>query len=74
MSILLCLCFAVDMSDAGQADHNIQVMSPSGHNVATEIVENRVGEFTVTYTPSEMGPHKIYMSFGGLEFPGMLLC
>ena len=38
-----------------------------------DIVPMAVGD-KVTYIPTEAGPHNIYITYGGLEVPGKVIC
>ncbi|GFR83448.1 filamin-A [Elysia marginata] len=59
--------FKVDCTQAGKGNQEIRIESPSGRNVPFEVVENPPLEHHVTYTPTESGQHKIFISYSNME-------
>ncbi|KAH9509018.1 hypothetical protein Btru_048614 [Bulinus truncatus] len=59
--------FKLDCTQAGKSEHEIRVLSPSGRSVPYNIDEHNPLEYSVWYTPVESGPHKIFISYGGME-------
>ncbi|RUS75786.1 hypothetical protein EGW08_016447, partial [Elysia chlorotica] len=62
--------FKVDCTQAGQGNQEIRIESPSGRDVHHEVVENPPLEYHVTYTPTERGQHRIYISYSGMQLNG----
>ena len=55
--------------DAGRAELGLTITSPSGRTVPYQIQAIPKGD-SVSYVPSEAGPHQIYITYGGLDVPG----
>ncbi|XP_078614618.1 filamin-A-like isoform X1 [Branchiostoma floridae x Branchiostoma japonicum] len=58
----------LDATRAGDAEVDVSIKSPSGRAVPTRV--SGKGNYTVDYTPTEVGPHKIDAKFGGMEVNG----
>ncbi|XP_066266983.1 filamin-A-like isoform X5 [Branchiostoma lanceolatum] len=58
----------LDASRAGDSEVDVSITSPSGRAVPTRVTGK--GNYTVDYTPTEVGPHKIDAKFGGMEVNG----
>ncbi|CAH1244644.1 FLNA [Branchiostoma lanceolatum] len=58
----------LDASMAGDSEVDVSITSPSGRAVPTRVTGK--GNYTVDYTPTEVGPHKIDAKFGGMEVNG----
>ncbi|KAK7485457.1 hypothetical protein BaRGS_00023267, partial [Batillaria attramentaria] len=62
--------FKVDPKGAGDFDLRAWVVSPSGHDVPVRITGNPHSAFRVDYTPVDVGTHKVYVEYGGMEVRG----
>ncbi|ELU02480.1 hypothetical protein CAPTEDRAFT_100274 [Capitella teleta] len=62
--------FTIDTRDAGIADLDVAIQGPDGTFVRPKIHNNGDGTFTVTYTPEDVGPYNVSVSFGGQPVPG----
>ncbi|XP_071960405.1 filamin-A-like isoform X3 [Antedon mediterranea] len=62
--------FVIDTSDAGEAPLAISIVDPNGKPVKPTIVDNGDGTYSVSYTPKDIGPYTILITFGGNKVPG----
>ncbi|XP_076454335.1 filamin-C-like isoform X1 [Babylonia areolata] len=61
--------FSVDTSEAGVCDQSVRVVSPSGDNVPVSVSETSAGCYSVTYLPTEGGPHNIFLTYNNVQLP-----
>jgi len=64
------ITFDIIRYEAGKADLVLNITSPTGRNVPYDIASNSQGE-RVTYVAREAGVHQIFLTYGGLEIPGV---
>ena len=66
---MLCLCAVVN-DDAGTADIECRVISPSGRVIPSHVLNTERG-MKVKYTPEEPGVYYVHTYIGGVEIPGL---
>lgn len=62
--------YAVVNDEAGSADMECRVVSPSGKIIPSHVVNTDRG-MKVKYTPEEPGVYYVHTYIGGVEIPGM---
>ncbi|KAL8600676.1 hypothetical protein ACOMHN_006742 [Nucella lapillus] len=62
--------FKVDPKGAGDFDLRAWVVSPHGHDIPVRITGNPHSAYRVDYTPVDVGHHKVYVEYGGVEVRG----
>lgn len=60
----------MDCTQAGQGKGEVRIQSPSGRILPYNMDELAPLEHTVSYTPTEAGQHKIFISYSGMELNG----
>jgi len=69
----VCLCsFIVIRHQAGKAELKLTIIGPRGNSLPFTMNATALGEHVV-YTPRDRGSHLIYVTYGGLDVPGLLL-
>ena len=58
-------------ADAGVGDVDVVIEDPNGDRTSVQprIEHNGEETYRVTYTPKENGPHKVYVTFAGVQIP-----
>ncbi len=56
---------AVDVNDAGEGNMEIAITSAGGRNIQNHVRQIGPGQFEVSYTPMEEGPHSASVTFNG---------
>ena len=59
-----------DLFRVGEGDLAPTITSPSGEKVEPKVKDNGDGTYTVGYTPTEDGPHKVDVKYDGDSIPG----
>ncbi|KAK9889074.1 hypothetical protein WA026_004346, partial [Henosepilachna vigintioctopunctata] len=59
----------IDTTDAGTADLKFNVTGPDGYPRPVELVDNKDGIYTASYTPDECGRYRIDAQYGGKDIP-----
>ena len=67
------LLFAVDFSNAGTLDQEIQIIGPSGVDVVYDTRELGHMWKEIIFEPEEPGKYLIYVRYGGFDLPGKSL-
>ncbi|XP_033105527.1 filamin-A-like isoform X5 [Anneissia japonica] len=62
--------FLIDTKEAGEAQLAVSIIDATGKPVKPTIVDNGDGTYTVSYTPKDIGPYTILITFGGNKVPG----
>ncbi|XP_076435460.1 filamin-B-like isoform X2 [Babylonia areolata] len=62
--------FRIDPKGAGDFDLRAWVVSPYGHDVPVRITGNARSAYRIDYTPVDVGAHKVYVEYGGVEVRG----
>ncbi|XP_059143816.1 filamin-B-like, partial [Physella acuta] len=62
--------FKLDCTQAGQGKVEVRIQSPSGRTLPYNMDELAPLEHSVSYTPTEAGQHKIFISYSGMELNG----
>jgi len=65
----VCVC-SVIRHQAGRAELKLTIVGPRGNSLQFTMNATALGEHVV-YTPRERGPHLIYVTYGGLDVPGL---
>lgn len=53
------------MNDAGEGNMEIAITSAGGRNIQNHVRQIGPGQFEVSYTPMEEGPHSASVTFNG---------
>ncbi|KAM4612801.1 filamin B a [Polymixia lowei] len=61
--------FTVDCSKAGVAPLAVAITAPKGVAVPVEVIDNKDGTHTVSYTPSLEGPHSVQVQYADEDVP-----
>ncbi|KAG7256275.1 hypothetical protein CRUP_015168 [Coryphaenoides rupestris] len=61
--------FAVDCSEAGEAELTIEIASESGVKAEVRVQDNGDGTYSITYTPRCHGNYTVTIKYGGVAVP-----
>ena len=65
-----CTCVVI-RHQAGKAELKLVIVGPRGNSLPFTMNATALGDHVV-YTPRERGPHLIYVTYGGLDVPGVI--
>ena len=68
--LIISPCLLVDVNDAGEGNMEISITG-GGRNIQNHVRQIGPGQFEVSYTPMDEGPHIISCTFNGEHVAGI---